>query len=122
MVDKKLTNSELIRLRRNTALRELALATFRSRPPPTSTPAHRERTESESPVTPLITWPAPSIPPDGVEMRDFVTRKLAEPFKPPAQPVAPTAATLPVESPGRRFRDNPDSQSVAKPWKKPWDI
>jgi hypothetical protein len=120
MVDKKLTNSELIRLRRNTALRELALATFRSRPLPTSTPAHRKRTESESPVTPLITWPAPSILPDDVEIRDFVTRKLAEQFKPPAQP-ATTPATPPVESPGRRFRDNPDS-SVAKPWKKPWDI
>jgi hypothetical protein len=120
MVDKKLTNAELISFRRSTALRELALATFRSRTLK-GTAAHRKRTESESPVGPLIAWPAPSIVPDDLEMHDFVNRKLAEQFKAPAHP-ATTVATPPVDSPGRRFRDNPGPESVAKPWKKPWDI
>ena len=119
MVDKKLTNSERIRFRRSTALGELALATFSSRRL-TGAAAHRKRTESESPVAPLISWPTPSIVPDDLEMRDFVNRKLAEQFEAPAHP-ATTAATPPVESSERRFRDNPGPESVAKPWKKPWD-
>jgi hypothetical protein len=121
MVDKKLTNSELIRFRRSTALSELALATFRSRTL-RGTAAHRKRTESGSPVAPLIAWPAPSIVPDDLEMHDFVNRKLAEQFEALADPATTAAATPPVESPERRFRDSPDPGSVAKPWKKPWDI
>jgi hypothetical protein len=120
MVDKKLTNSELIKFRRSTALRELALATFRSKPLK-GTAAHPRRTENESPVGPLIAWPAPSIVPDDLEMHDFVNRKLAEQFTALVHP-ATTAATPSVEPPGRRFRDTPVPESVAKPWKKPWDI
>jgi hypothetical protein len=119
MVDKKLTNSALIRSRRSTALRELALATFSSRR--LTGAAHRKRTESESPVAPLIAWPTPSIVPDDLEMHDFVNRKLAEQFEAPAHP-ATAAATPLLELSERRFRDNPGPESVAKPWKKPWDI
>jgi hypothetical protein len=117
MVDKKLTNSELIGFRRSTVIRELALAKFHSR---MDTGAQGKATVSAP--TPEQIWPTPSVMPDDMELHDFVNQKLAEQFKALTRPAAPAAAAS-VEPPRRRFRDNPDPpESGAKPWKKPWDI
>ena len=78
MEDKKVTNSELLRLRRTMELREFALAEFYPQSN-SGTAAHRKLTDDELPLN------------------------LARPLR-------------------SRSPDNPDPpESVAKPWKKPWD-
>jgi hypothetical protein len=63
MADEKVTNQELIKLRRNVALRELALA---ANYPQTHTgiTIHRKRTDAVVPVTPGTGWPSSPVRPD----------------------------------------------------------
>jgi hypothetical protein len=120
MADEKVTNRDLIKLRRSVALRELALAVSY---PQTHTgiTMHGKRTHGAIPVTPEMGWPTSSVRPDGMEMHDIVSHRLADRLHASALP-ATTVATPVVEPRPGRVRDNPDAPvSVAKPWKKPWD-
>ena len=95
MTDAKVKNQELIKLRRDVALRELALA---SSYPQTHTGIvmQRKRIDGAIPVTPEARLQASALP--------------------------ATAVATPVDPRQRRARDNPDPPAnAAKPWKKPWD-
>jgi hypothetical protein len=127
MVESKLSNSELSRLRRSMGLRELAMpATLRTR------------------TTTGILWPRPSeaaLREHGQRGEEHVTQLqrilhmrrgapvLAGTPQPKQNPQEPSkvepAATVavPVMEPLSRrrpdYRDPPEC--IAKPWKKPWD-
>jgi hypothetical protein len=120
MADEKVTNRDLIKLRRSVALRELALAVSYPQTHSGIT-MHGKRTDGAIPVAPEMGWPASSVRPNGMELHDIVSQRLAD--RRQASALTATIVATPVVEPRQgRVRDNPDPPvSVAKPWKKPWD-
>lgn len=119
MADEKVTHQGLIKLRREVALRELALA---SSYPQTHSGivTHRKRTDGAIPGTPEMGWLTPSVNPEDIESHDVVNDGLADRRQASALPA--TTVMAPVVSQQKRARDNPDRPvSVAKSWNKPWD-
>jgi hypothetical protein len=119
MTDAKVKNQDLIKLRRDVALRELALAVSY---PQTHTGIVMQckRTDGAVPVTPETGWPTASVRPIDIETHDAANQSLADRLQASAPPA--TTVTAAVDAGQRRVRGNPDlPESVAKPWKKPWD-
>jgi hypothetical protein len=127
MEESKLSNSELSRLRRSMGLRELAMpATLRAHtttgiPWPSPSEAalgeHRQRGEEHTTRLQRILHMRRGAP----VVASTPQSKQNPQEQPKVEPGA-TSVVPPMEPWSRRRPDNPDpSESVAKPWKKPWD-
>lgn len=98
MADENAWNQELLKLRRDRAVQELALA---ARYPQTHTGiiSRRKRTNGAIPATPAMGWLSPSV-----------------------NPATPAATPIDLRETQKRVRDDSEvPASLAKPWKKPWD-
>jgi hypothetical protein len=121
MANEKVTNQELLKLRRDIALRELALAVSY---PQTHTGIilHRKRTNGAVPVTSGMGWLSLSANREDIEIHNVVNNRLAERLHAAALPGTAVATPRDLQQIQKKARENSDVRvSVAKPWKKPWD-
>ena len=120
MANEKVTNQELLRRRRDTALGELALAASY---PQTHTRnmLQRKHTNVVVPAAIEVGWLSFPMSPEDTQTHNVVNEHLAHRLHAAAGRLA-AAATPKDPRPRRKACDNSNVPvSEAKPWKKPWD-
>jgi hypothetical protein len=121
MANERVTIQELLKLRRDAALRELALAASYPQTHAVNN-LHRKRTKDAVPVIPEMGWLSPSVSPEDIEMHNVVNDRLAGRLQDAALPATTAAVPIDPRQRQKRVRDDSDVPvSVAKSWKKPWD-
>jgi hypothetical protein len=121
MANEKATNQELLKLRRDMALRQLALA-VRYPQAHTGMVLHRKHTNGAIPVAPEMGWLSPSVSSEGSEMHNVVSDRLGARLQAAAPPATTAAISKDLRERQKGVRENSEVPvSVAKPWKKPWD-
>lgn len=121
MADEKVTNQKLVKLRRDTALFDLALAASY---PQTHTRnvARPTRTNNAAPLTREVGWFHLSVTPEDRQPHNVVNDHPIDRLRAAAGPLTPVATPRDARSSQEKSGDNSDVPlSVAKPWKRPWD-